>query len=191
MNTTFRLLPAICLLILSLSSCKKDSTTEDPQNDIPETRPAIQTAVSTNVNGHCGGFYKAVPARYDSGTKKYPLLVFIHGIGELGNGTTDLIKIQNTPIPARLKNKTFPVKFSSGGKDYSFIVISPQFKAWPSPADVDAVVKYSVQNLRVDTSRIYVIGLSMGGGATWEYGAAYASKIAAIAPTDRRNSCNL
>ncbi|RYG49849.1 MAG: hypothetical protein EOO01_12020, partial [Chitinophagaceae bacterium] len=182
MTTIFRILPAVCLLILGASSCKKDSTTEAPQNDIAETKPAIQTAVSVPVNGNCGGFYKAVPARYDSGSKKYPLLIFIHGVGELGNGTTDLAKIQNTPIPARLKNKTFPVKFTSGGKDFSFIVISPQFKAWPSPGDVDAVVRYSIQHLRIDTARIYVIGLSMGGGATWEYGAAYASKIAAIAP---------
>lgn len=189
MITTLRRLAAVCILAISIASCKKDTDpvnnptdTTDPKNDIAETKPAIQTAVSINVNGNCGGFYKAVPARYDSTTKRYPLLVFLHGIGELGNGTTDLAKIQNTPIAARIKNKTFPVKFTVNGQDFSFIVISPQFKAWPAPTDVEAVVAYAKKNLRIDTTRIYVIGLSMGGGATWEYGAAYASGIAAIAP---------
>lgn len=185
--TTIRRLTAVCLLAAGIASCKKDTdignpTADDPKNDIAETKPAIQTAVSLNINGNCDGLYKAVPARYDSTTKRYPLLVFLHGIGELGNGTSDLVRIQYTPIAARIKNKTFPVKFTANGQDFSFIVLSPQFKAWPAPADVEAVVNYARQNLRIDTTRIYVIGLSMGGGATWEYGAAYASKIAAIAP---------
>lgn len=199
MITTLRRLSAVCVIAISIVACKKDTVAvnnpadpgTDPKNDIVETKPAVQIAVSTNVNGNCGGFYKAVPARYDSTSKRYPLLVFLHGIGELGNGTTDLAKIQNTPIAARLKNKTFPVRFTVNGQDFSFIVISPQFKAWPVPTDVEAVVSYARKNLRVDTTRIYVIGLSMGGGATWEYGAAYASKIAAIAPICGASSFDL
>lgn len=197
MITAIRRFAAIYAVIATtILSCTKDttivpdeSTNPQPQQpappasaDISETKPAIQTAVNININANCGGFYKAVPARYDSTNKKYPLLVFIHGIGELGNGNSDLQKLLNTPIPSRLKNKTFPVKFTVNNQEFSFIVISPQFKAWPSPNDIDAVVKYASQNLRVDPARIYVIGLSMGGGATWEYGAAFASKVAAIAP---------
>ncbi|MET0466565.1 MAG: dienelactone hydrolase family protein [Chitinophagaceae bacterium] len=153
-----------------------------PPADIPETNPAIQTAVSINVNGNCGGYYKAVPARYDSSTKRYPLIIFLHGLGELGNGTTELVKVSRTPLAARIASKNFPVKFTVNGQNYSFIVISPQFKKWPSPADVDAIINHAKQTLRIDASRIYVMGMSMGGGATWEYGAGFGAGIAAIAP---------
>ena len=178
MINTYRTLAAVGLLLLSLTSCKKDDTVVTPPGPVT----AIQTAVSVNVNANCGGFYKAVPTRYDSTTEKFPLLIFLHGGSELGNGTTDLAKIQNTPVFSRLTNRTFPARFSSDGKDYSFIVVAPQFKKWPVSADVDAIVEYSIQNLRVETSRIYVMGCSMGGGLAWEYGAAYASKVAAIVP---------
>ncbi len=39
-----------------------------------------------------------------------------------------------------------------------------------------------VDHYRIDISRIYVTGLSLGGGATWSVGAKYATKIAAIVP---------
>ncbi|MET0635246.1 MAG: PHB depolymerase family esterase [Chitinophagaceae bacterium] len=153
-----------------------------PPQEIIETRPAILSAVKTNVIPNCQGFYKAVPARYDSTTKKYPLLIFIHGLGELGDGTTQLDKVLVNGTPRLLKNKTFPPNFVSGNTNYSFIVIAPQFKAWPSGADVNSIIDYAVANYRVDATRIYVSGLSMGGGATWTFATAYPAKAAAIVP---------
>src|ERR1700730_3721164 len=96
-SRTYALFFAVTVLFLFFSSCKKDNIAGNgntkPDLDIPETLPPVQTAVSTTVNANCLGFYKALPARYDSTSKKYPLMVFIHGIGELGNGTTDLPKV--------------------------------------------------------------------------------------------------
>ena len=172
----------IIVLLIICFSCKKENGVNNINNDITETLPLVQTAVSTDVNANCAGFYKALPARYDSTTKKYPLLIFLHGSGETGNGTTDLPKVLNNAVPNLIKNQMFPASFVAGDKNYSFIVISPQFKGWPSPADVDAVIGYSIDNFRIDETRIYVTGLSMGGGATWDYAALYAGKIAAIVP---------
>lgn len=53
-----------------------------------------------------------------------------------------------------------------------------------------AVLDYAKANLRVDTSRIYFTGLSMGGGATWAFARSqrynpnefYAAELAAIVP---------
>jgi predicted peptidase len=170
----------IVLLISICFSCKKENAVNNTNNDITETLPLVQTAVSIDLNANCAGFYKAIPAHYNSTTKKYPLLIFLHGSGETGNGTTDLPKVLNNAVPNLIKNQTFPASFVSGDKNYSFIVISPQFKGWPSPADVNAVIGYSIDNFRIDETRIYVTGLSMGGGATWDYAALYARKIAAI-----------
>ena len=171
------------IVIISLCfACKKENAAIPINNDIVETASPIQTAVTTSITANCGGFYKAIPARYDSTSKKYPLLVFLHGAGEVGNGSTDLPKILNNAIPNLIKNNKFPASFTSGTANYSFIVISPQFKGWPSPSDVDAVIDYSITNFRIDETRIYVTGLSMGGGATWDYAALHADRIAAIVP---------
>ena len=140
------------------------------------------------VNGNTGGFYEYLPAGYTdaaNNTKNYPLIIFIHGLGELGNGSTDLPKVLNTGLPQYINQGRFPASFTVGGVNHSFIVICPQFIAWPGAADVDAVINYAAQQYRVDASRIYVTGLSMGGGATWDYAgssATAASKIAAIVP---------
>ena len=46
-----------------------------------------------------------------------------------------------------------------------------------------AILQYVRNHYRVDETRIYLSGLSMGGGATWEYaGSAYGKSIAAIVP---------
>ncbi len=44
------------------------------------------------------------------------------------------------------------------------------------------MIDFAIKKYRIDTTRIYVSGLSMGGGVTWEYAAAYASRVAAIVP---------
>jgi predicted peptidase len=185
MTNKFRLLPLAVLFSLSLIACKKEAgsnSDSNAYNSVVETKPAVQKPVSVNVNGNIGGYQEALPALYDSTTKKYPLLIFVHGVGELGNGVSDLWMAANIGTPGLIKNGKFPPAFNTKNQSFSFIVIAPQFKAWPSSADMDAMVNYAINKYRVDTNRIYVSGLSMGGGATWEYAAAYSNKIAAIAP---------
>lgn len=154
----------------------------NPNNNVVETKPAIQKGITVNVNSNIGGYQQALPALYDSTTKRYPLLVFLHGIGELGNGASDLPNAAWNATPGLIRTKTFPASFTVGGKNYSFIVISPQFKAWPSAKDVNDMINYSISKYRIDTTRMYVSGLSMGGGVTWDYGSTYPSRIAAIVP---------
>ncbi|HTN08188.1 dienelactone hydrolase family protein [Agriterribacter sp.] len=199
MKKTIVKLLCFAIVLLTLFSCKKETAepekegdenagtslttpTTKPDIDVAETMPPIQTPITSNITSNCNGYYKALPARYDSTTKKYPVIIFLHGQSALGNGSADnLKKISGGPY-SLIKNKKFPASFTAGGKSFSFIVISPQFKTWPSGDDVDAVVNYFTSKLRVDPTRIYVTGLSMGGGATWDYAGKYASKIAAIAP---------
>jgi len=183
MKTYTNTLSILLAGVLLLAACKKDNASAGSgSNDVPETLPAVQTAVTADVTANIGGFYKALPARYDSTTKKYPLLVFLHGVGELGNGTSDLSKLLVNAVPKLLNQKKFPAQFTVGGNNFSFIVLNPQFKAWPQPADVNSLVNYAIQHYRIDTTRIYVSGLSMGGGAAWDYAVAYSNRIAALVP---------
>lgn len=168
----------------------KDSIPDDnPTDSIPgsDTVPGVpkynQVAIHYSINSNVGGYYEALPPSYDSTDKKYPLLLFLHGGGELGDGNSQLPLILKNSVTRRLHEKTFPVSFTVNGEEFSFIVISPQFKAWPSVSDVHDILQYVKSTYRVDEHRIYLSGLSMGGGATWEYaGSSYGSSIAAIVP---------
>ncbi len=149
----------------------------------------VQTARYVSMTSNTNAYYEYLPQGYNAtGTQKYPLILFMHGMGELGAGTTSTLpKILNSAIPRLINRGDFPTSFTVNGQTHRFIVISPQFVAWPSPANIDAVLNYVVTNYNVDVSRIYLTGLSMGGGATWEYAGnqtmdAYAKRLAAIVP---------
>ena len=61
----------------------------------------------------------------------------------------------------------------------------PPFTDWPGPSDINTLLNYLTQNYKIDLSRIYLTGLSMGGGVVWEYAgnnAVYANRLAAIVP---------
>lgn len=182
------------MLFCVLIACKKEDaasipgSTTKPDLDIAETLPPVQVPVSYNLTTNCAGFYKALPARYDSTSKRYPLIVFLHGSGEMGNGTTDLPKVLKNSIPNLISKKKFPPSFTSGGKNFSFIVLSPQVKNWTTPEDVLAMINYGIKNLRVDTTRIYVTGLSLGGNTTWNFAAKYGDMATAIVPICASNS---
>lgn len=145
----------------------------------------VQTAKNISMCSNSNGYYEYLPQGYSSGTQTYPLILFIHGVGELGNGTTQLSSVLNGGLPNAIKSGRFPTSFSVNGQSFSFIVLSPQFIGWPSPTDIENVLNYAVKNYRVNTSRIYLTGLSMGGGVTWDYAggsSTYANRLAAIVP---------
>jgi dienelactone hydrolase len=141
--------------------------------------------VSTSANS--GGYYEYEPAGYNAyqNTKKYPLIVFLHGAGQFGNGdAAELPRVLATAIPHLIAEHQWPDSFKVNGTNFQFIVISPQFAAWPSDDDVNAIVQYAMTHYRVDTGRVYLTGLSMGGLATWSYASysQWAGMLAAIVP---------
>jgi hypothetical protein len=144
----------------------------------------VQTARFISTGPNSNGFYEYLPAGYSTGSAKYPLLVFVNGIDELGNGGSDLPKVLDNGPPMLINQGKFPTSFTVNGQTYSFIVISPQFVAWPANGDVNDVINYALANYRVDTGRVYLTGLSMGGGVTWAYASdpQYAGMLAGIIP---------
>lgn len=139
------------------------------------------------------GFYEYLPQGYDpAAPQKYPLILFFHGVGELGNGTTQLGAILDNGLAQQLDNQVnhnntqhFPTSFTVNGRSSSFIVILPQFNTWPAPTDVDNIINYAVAHYNVDVNRLYLTGLSMGGGVVWAYAGgagSYANRVAAILP---------
>jgi len=114
-----------------------------------------------------------LPEGYGEKKKSWPMILFLHGAGERGN---DLKKVK----------KHGPPKIVQKRKDFPFIVVSPQCPKddwWTDKIEVlinlldDIAAKYNV-----DTERIYLTGLSMGGYGTWALAAEYPERFAAVAP---------
>jgi predicted peptidase len=142
----------------------------------------------TGSNGVFIGFYEYKPTNYNaSPTTQYPLIIFMHGMGERGNGTTELSRVTANAIPRYIKDGD-PMTFTWNGKTETFLVLSPQLSnnyGWWEPFYTDEMIKYAKANLRIDTNRIILTGLSLGGGGVWTYTApdpGNSQKFAAITP---------
>jgi predicted peptidase len=140
---------------------------------------AIYTKIGTDVYN---GYWETLPSLYYKTTKRYPLIVFNHGVGENSSTGKTLGSVNCCGLPYHAKNGTFPPGFWSGLAQFSFIVVSPQYKYRPTGAQVNEVVTYAINKYRVDPNRIYVVGMSQGGGVTMDWASLYGEKAAAIFP---------
>lgn len=178
---TYRFLLILVVFIVA-ASCRKVITEEvAPELDY-EVAPATLIPVTENVNGAIGGYYVGLPAKYHSANKKYPLLFFLHGGGQFGNGEIDLPLLLNEGIPELLDEKIFPPDFYVNGEHFSFVVFAPQFRRQPALEEVRSMISYVLENYRTDSTRIYMTGMSNGGRITCNLAAAYPSLLAAIVP---------
>ncbi|MBL6446977.1 hypothetical protein JMN32_11695 [Fulvivirga sp. 29W222] len=136
------------------------------------------------------GYLEHLPPGYSSNpTKKYPLLIFLHGAGERGSTPADMYKVAKNGPPKEIENQG-SLCFEVNGKQECFIVLSPQLTGsgnWTGYAQKDFwnYVLNGPNNYRYDPNRIYLTGLSLGGNGVWER--AYDvensnNNLAAIAP---------
>ena len=114
-----------------------------------------------------------LPKDYSATSKKsWPLMLFLHGAGERG---TNL---------ARVAVHGPPKVVAQGKRDLPFIIVSPQCPAgdrWKTET-LTALLDDVALKYRVDTNRVYVTGLSMGGYGTWALAIEHPERFAAIAP---------
>lgn len=141
----------------------------------------------TAANGTFIGFYEYKPPTYSSTTKS-PVIIFLHGIGERGDGSSTLSSVLNVGIPRNIHYNLTNMVFNYNGSNQGFVVLSPQlsynYGNW-QPFYIEEMIKYAKNNLSIDPDRIYLTGLSLGGGGVWNYAsssAAAAKGLAAIAP---------
>ena len=118
-------------------------------------------------NGNVLPYRLYIPEDYDS-SKKYPVILFLHGLGEVG--TDNEIHISNIQC----------MFLYNGDMASQAIIVCPQsFEWWNLDKEHYGDQKGTLgsalhlldeikREYSCDSNRIYVTGLSMGGYATWE-----------------------
>ncbi len=120
-----------------------------------------------------------VPERYFQGKEPWPVIVFLHGRGESGDDI-------------ELVRKHGPIQEAMSRPDFPFLVVAPQcprlpfervLSAWREHTpDVLLALDEVKAQYRVDSKRIYLTGLSMGGFGAFQLAADHPDLFAAVAP---------
>jgi predicted peptidase len=122
--------------------------------------PADLVAYPTGSSDSPIPYVEYLPPGYDDGTPR-PLLVFLHGVGEAGDGSIDsLRKVLALGLPRLIAEGAWPA-------ERPFVVLMPQAtpaasKSCRYGADIDRFLDYAVDRYAIDESRIYLTGISCG-----------------------------
>ena len=112
-------------------------------------------------------FWYYTPEGYKSDTETKPLIIFLHGRSLCGN---DLARVR----------RYGPLNAIERGMRLDAMVLAPQNPggSW-RPSKVFSLMEWAKRNYRVDTSRIYVMGMSLGGYGTIDFVGTYPDRVAA------------
>lgn len=178
------LLTIICVTILLACNNKStpDSNKEISENTITE-HPAVYSHHILAADGDTLPYRLMLPAKYDK-TKKYPLVLFLHGAGERGRDNE-----------LQLVHCASHFQLDSVREEYPAIVVFPQCqkdstwntakyewtnkginmtyypKANPNTYQklLNKLLTELETNYALDKKRYYIGGLSMGGIGTFEF----------------------
>ena len=200
----------VCVLMLGAAACGSSEADESSGTSAAEV-PSVETGDVPASNASSQrytlhpmgatasplGFSEYLPPDYgaDGGS---PLLVFLHGSGESGDGSEQqLANLAGTAIPEQIVNDDWP-------SERPFVVLAPQHEE-PSdlspyaecvqiefpgscaftvqhdlgspetgsicftPDEIEAFLTFVIDTYDVDPTRVYLTGLSCGAFGAWEY----------------------
>ncbi len=129
---------------------------------LPEDTGGILKAFPLGSTSAYYGHYAYTPSGYTADGPKYPVIIFLHGWNSnLGNEPLENVLLSGPP---RL------IRTGQWQPKYPFIVISPQLTtSYWAPNQTHRFIEYLLRTYQINTNRIYLTGLSLGGGGCWYY----------------------
>ena len=193
----------VVLILLLLTACGDAvptpggsagaSTTAEPSVADP-SEGALPSASSTSaasevalaahpagsVDGAPLGYLEFLPSGYGSGDAA-PLLVFLHGSGEAGDGSAEALSlVDDLGLPRLIRDGDWP-------DDRPFIVLSPQYGTEAAEGecafgdDLAEFLAFATEHYEVDPARVYLTGVSCGAIGMWDYLATHGDDLVAAA----------
>lgn len=159
---------AISVLVFLFGCSTKEQQLVTGRNLTEELH--LEALVNYDVN-----YLLYLPEDYERSSKKWPLVLFLHGSGERGSDI-ELVK------------RNGPPKLVEEGKKFPFILVSPQCPErtiWDNKMLISFLDEIE-SKYNVDKNQEYLTGLSMGGHATWSLAIQYPERFAAILPVCAR-----
>ena len=167
-----------------------DSIRVEPGKQLPQSL-TIRTSAKVDGGDTTLRYLLFTPRGYRAEGTKWPLMLFLHGLGECGRDDLPRVKIHG------------PANIVDSRPDFPFIVLTPQLeppagydpnakytseqivamvrKAW-KPEELIQLIDNATSQLNIDRDRVYVTGLSMGGFGAWRLIATYPDRFAAAVP---------
>lgn len=136
--------------------------------DLPVDTGGVHTAYPLYSTDAVYGHFVYTPSGYSEVGPEYPLLIYLHGWD-----VSDYTGTDEEELAELLLGTTPPSLIHSGRwrPSFPFIVASPRLKTpwyW-NHNDIHSFIEYMINEYQVNTGRIYLTGLSLGGGGTWYY----------------------
>ncbi|HEX2948951.1 MAG TPA: prolyl oligopeptidase family serine peptidase [Armatimonadota bacterium] len=178
---------SLAIVALALVMVSTVPSLAQSANDLQQR---FEARIFTDANGKTQPYRLLKPKNYDA-TKKYPLVLFMHGAGERG-----------TDNQAQLRSSVTFFATDAIMDKYPCFVIAPQCppdKRWVEvnwgdnahiiPAEPSEPMRLTLllldtiqKEFNIDKQRLYVTGLSMGGFGTWDIIARHPNMFAAAIP---------
>jgi predicted esterase len=137
----------------------------DAVGDGPSSGRQTARPIGTTSSGL--GYYEYLPPGYGDGSKR-PILFFFHGVGEDGNGGSELPKVLSHGPPKLINANQWP-------SSRPFVVLSPQHApmsgtpdCW-APTEIRDFIAFGTATYEIDPQRIYLTGLSCGALGSGNY----------------------
>ena len=155
-----------------------------PNTGSDDRNTAATAPVQTGQHAYTSGTGRSrvnyllfLPEDYDKEPdRQWPLMLFLHGVAKRGDHLQEL----------ELLKKDGPPMLVEQQPDFPFIVLSPQCpsnSSWEHQlGKLDALLDEIVETYAVDTNRIVLTGLSMGGFGAWHLALRNPTRFAAVVP---------
>lgn len=126
-----------------------------------------QLAAMRNTVKDSYNFWLYAPKEYVAEHRKVPVIIFLHGASLCGN---NLQRVRRYGLLHAIEK----------GRYYPAMVVAPQNPggAW-NPKKIAKILDWVETHHHVDSTRVYVIGMSLGGYGTLDFAGTYPERIAA------------
>ena len=182
-------------LLVCCLACASDDTPEiaraldfeDLERLSQDTR-GVHRPISLINSGSHYGYYFYEPSGYQTDEEDYPVLIYLHsaeGFTRTGSERDLDLVLQHGP-PRKITEGTWNPR-------YPMLVVSPQLKIddldW-EPNKLQDFIEYLEETYRINSSRIYITGIGLGGRGIFDYLVHIGSrqKAAAVIPIAGKGS---